>query len=272
MKKINFSDPLISSYEFKKIITKVFKNNYISEGVISKTFEKKLKNLINVKHCLITNSGSSALVLALKALNIKQNDEVIIPNITFQATANAVNLIGGKVVLCDINKENLLMDPYDLKNKINKKTKAIIFVNVSGRGENIFQINKLAKQKNIPLIEDSSEALFSKFGKKYYGTVGDIGCFSFAPNKIITTGQGGLLVTNINRYYKKMLIYKNQGKTDTSFINSDSYDSEGFNFRSTDINAALGLSQLRYIEKRKRKLKQIYQYYKKILLNIMIVR
>ena len=105
MKKINFSEPLINFVEFKKIITKIFKNNYISEGVVSLTFEKKLKNLINVKHCLITNSGSSALVLALKALNIKQNDEVIVPNITFQATANAVNLIGGKVVLCDINKK-----------------------------------------------------------------------------------------------------------------------------------------------------------------------
>ena len=196
-------------------------------------------------------------------MNIKPGDEVIIPNLTFQATANAVNMVGGKVVLCDINKEDLLMDPNDLRKKINKNTKTIIFVNVSGRGNNIFQIKKIAKQNNITLIEDASEALFSKFGKRYYGTIGDIGCFSFAPNKIITTAQGGLIVTNSKKYFNKMSIFKNQGKTNTSFLNSDSYELAGFNFRSTDINASLGLSQLYTLEKRKKKLKQIYKYYQK---------
>ena len=262
-KVINFSDPLIKFEEFNKIVFKVFKKNFVSEGPITKEFEKKIAKLINIKHVMITSSGSAALVLALKGLNIKPGDEVIIPNLTFQATANAVNMVGGKVVLCDINKEDLLMDPNDLRKKINKNTKTIIFVNVSGRGNNIFQIKKIAKQNNITLIEDASEALFSKFGKRYYGTIGDIGCFSFAPNKIITTAQGGLIVTNSKKYFNKMSIFKNQGKTNTSFLNSDSYELAGFNFRSTDINASLGLSQLYTLEKRKKKLKQIYKYYQK---------
>ena len=121
-KNINFSDPIINYNKFRSIAYQIFKQNFVSEGSITKKFEKKIKDLINVKYALITSSGSSALVLALKTLKIKQHDEIIIPNITFQATANAVNLIGGKVVLCDINKNNLLMDPFDLK-KLTKKQK-----------------------------------------------------------------------------------------------------------------------------------------------------
>ena len=122
-----------------------------------------------------------------------------------------------------------------LPRKPGQKTKAIIYVNVSGRGSNIIAIKKIAKAKKIYLVEDSSEALFSKYKKKFYGTYGDIGCYSFAPNKIITTGQGGMLVTNNLKLYKKFYIIKNQGKTKKNQIKPDEFDSTGFNFRSTTL-------------------------------------
>ena len=176
-------------------------------------------------------------------------DEVLVPNITFPATANAVKLTGAKVVLVDVNKNDLLINIDDLK-KITRKTKAIIPVHVSGRGGNILELIKFAKSKRIKVIEDAAEALTSKSGSRFLGTFGDAGCFSFAPNKIITTGQGGIIVTKDKKIFDSLKKLKDQGRVGMTTGGEDKYSTIGYNFKFTNLQGALGLSQLSNLKKK----------------------
>ena len=205
------------------------------------------------------------MFVALKILNLKSDDEVIVPNITFAATANAVSMAGAKVVLVDANTETLNIDIHDLKKKINKKTKVIMPVHISGRSCDMTNIIKIAKKKKIKVIEDAAEAFLSKNKKKYLGTIGDMGCFSLSPNKIFTSGQGGLLVTNNKKYFDKIKVFKTQGRVGITSGGDDLHISKGGNFKLSNISAGLALSQLSYIYKRKKKLIQNYKIYKKNL-------
>jgi len=265
MKKIIFSSPIIDTVKTSKILGLALKKNFPNEGLITKIFENKIKQILNVKHVILTTSGTSAIYLALKANDIKYGDEVIIPNITFPATANAVNMTGAKVILSDVSKNNLLMDLNSLEKNISKKTKAILPVHISGRGDNIKSILKLARKYKIKVIEDAAEAFGSKNGRKNLGTYGVCGCFSLAPNKIITTGQGGIVVTNDKKLYLKIINLKNQGRT-KSFESKNTYSYRGFNFKFTDLQASLGISQISNFYKRKEKLVKIYKFYKKNLI------
>ena len=265
MKEINFSKPKINFSSTSRIFKQSIKNNFPNEGPLTKIFENKIKKVLNVKYVIATTSGTAALYLALKANNIGYGDEVIIPNITFPATANAVHMTGAKVVLVDISKKNLLIDPISLKKKISKKTKAIIPVHISGRGGNIREIMKISRSKKIKVIEDAAEAFGSKNGNQSLGSFGICGCFSFAPNKIMTTGQGGLIITNDKKIYTKIINLKDQGRVKSSDLRS-SYLYRGFNFKFTDLQASLGLSQLNDFLKRKKKLLYIYNFYKKNLI------
>jgi perosamine synthetase len=249
----------------KILINKCLKSNWPNEGKYNAIFEKKIKRIIKAKYAITCTSGTAAIFLSLKALGVGPNDEVIVPNITFIATANAVKMTGAKVILVDISKENLLINEKDLLKKITKKTKVIIAVHISGRGDNITEIKKIAKKKKIFLIEDAAEALFSSHKKKFYGTFGDAGCFSFSPNKIITTGQGGLIVTQSKNVYLKIKRFKNQGRSGVTTGGDDLVLDEGFNFKFTDLQSALGLSQLKFVKKRQKILINIYNQYKKNL-------
>ena len=266
MKKINFANPLINTNEVLKHTKKVLTKNFPNEGEFTQLFQKKIQKILKSKYAIATTSGTTAIFLALKSLNVNKDDEVIVPNITFPATANAVRMAGAKVVLVDIDSENLLIDIKDLKKKINKKTKAVIPVHVSGRGHNILEIIKICKRKKIKVIEDAAEAFGSKFKKNYLGTFGDFGCFSFAPNKIITTGQGGAVITNNKAFYRKMLSIKDQGRIGPTTGGEDNYVSNGFNLKFTNLQAVLGISQLKTYTKRKRKLNEIHEFYKKNLI------
>ena len=265
MKKINFASPSINTKEVLKYTKKILIENFPNEGKLTKIFESKIKKILKTKYVVSTTSGTSAIFLALKTLNLKKDDEVIVPNITFPATANAVKMSGAKLVLADINPNNLLMDLDYLKKIISKKTKVVIPVHVSGRGENIKNIIKICKSKNIKIIEDAAEAFGSKIDKKCLGTYGDFGCFSFAPNKIITTGQGGIVVTNNKFYFKKLSQMKNQGRAGPTTGGEDNYVSVGFNLKFTNLQSALGISQLKTFYQRKQKLLKIYRFYKKNL-------
>lgn len=258
---IKFSQPVLNYAKFSKIIKKPITNNFPNEGSLSSKLSKKLSKILKIKYATNTTSGTASLFLALKALGIKKGDEVIVPNFTYQATANAVHNTGAKVILTDINTENLLIDLKKLLKNINRKTKAIIAVHVSGRGSNIYKLKKIAKEKKIFLIEDAAEALFSKYKNKYLGTIGDIGCFSYAPNKILTTGQGGLIVTKNKNLYKKILKFKDHGKIYDDKKDQINFDLRGFNLKFTDIQAALGLSQINDYKNRIHHLKKVHRYY-----------
>jgi len=264
-KQILLAEPLIETRETLNLTKKVLDLNFPNEGKFTKLFEKKLSKLLNVKYIVTTTSGTISIFLALKAAGIKKDDEVLVPNLTFPATANAVSLAGAKPVLVDIDKDNLLMNEESLIKKISRKTKAIIPVHVSGRGSNIDKIIKIAKAKKIHVIEDAAEAFMSKIKKKYLGTFGDAGCFSFAPNKIITTGQGGFVVTNNKLIYKNLQQLKDQGRVGPTTGGEDKYASIGYNFKFTNLQAALGLIQLKKIRKRMNILNNHYKFYKKNL-------
>ena len=261
--KILLAEPTINSKETVILTKKILDNNFPNEGKLTKLFEKKLSRLLKVKYVVTATSGTISIFLALKAAGVKRDDEVIIPNITFPATANAVVLAGAKPVLVDIDKKSLLINEKSLIKKINKRTKAIIPVHVSGRGSNIKNILKIAKNKKLIVIEDAAESFMSKINGKYLGTFGEAGCFSFAPNKIITTGQGGAVVTNNKNIYKKLKILKDQGRVGPTTGGEDKYVSNGYNFKFTNLQASLGLSQIKNIEWRKKKLNQIHNYYLK---------
>ena len=174
----------------------------------------------------------------------------------------AVKLLGAKLVLVDVNENNLGFNIRALKEKINKKTKAIIPVHISGRSADIYLIKKILKNKNIKIVEDAAEALFSKNKKgKYLGTIGDLGCFSLTASKTITTGQGGIIVTNNSKLYKKIKLLKNQGIVGRSDGGNVKHTTVGFNFKYTNLQAAMGLAQISTLKERANKLVKINRLY-----------
>ena len=261
--KIVLAKPVINTPKTINLLKKVLKSSFVNEGTQTRELERKIAKILKVKYCLSTTSGTTALFLALKALRIKNNDEVIVPNITFPATANAVSMAGGKPIFVDVNPLNILINEKSLLKKISKKTKFVIPVHVSGRGNNIERIIKICKKRSIKVVEDAAEAFGSKINGRNLGTFGEVGCFSFAPNKIITTGQGGLVVTNNKKIYKKLKIFKDQGRVGLTTGGEDYYVSLGFNLKFTNLQAALGLSQIRDLKWRIKKLKKIHNFYLK---------
>ncbi len=262
--KVNFWEPVIGNQEFKNI-QKVLKMNWPNEGEFTQKLEQKIERLLNVKYAICVTSGTISIFLALKALGVDNQDEVIIPDITFGATAMAVKLTGAKLVLVDVNEKNLSFNIKELQSKINKKTKAIIPVHISGRAAQMDTLKKIAKKNKIYIVEDAAEALFSKYKNRYLGTIGDLGCFSLTASKTITTGQGGIIVTNKKKLYKKIKLLKNQGILGKSDGGNVKHTSIGFNFKYTNIQAAMGLAQISSIRNRLKKLKEINKAYVKKL-------
>ena len=252
-KKLYWFTPSVGKKE-AKYVNEVINLNYPNQGRITKKLEKNISKLLNVKYAIATTSGTMSIYLALKALGVGKNDKVVVPNITFVATANAVEMTGAEVVLADIDKNNLGICIDSLKKIISKnKVKAIIPVHISGRNSNILEIVKFAKKRNIKIVEDAAEAFYSKNGNHFLGTLGDMGCFSFSPNKIITTGQGGMVVTNNKKLYLFLLKLKDQGRVGKVTGGDDKHVCVGYNFKFTNILSAVGLAQLSQLKKRKKK-------------------
>ena len=179
---IPVSKPHINSEIIKKV-NNALKDGWISSrGKFVKEFENKLKKYLRVKFCASCSKGTAALILALKALNVGPNDEVIVPDLSYAATINSVINVGTKPILCEVDRESWCIDPDKIKEKISKKTKAIIAVHIYGQSCDIQKISKICKNNKIFLIEDTAEAFGTKFKGKYLGTFGDIGCFSFFGN------------------------------------------------------------------------------------------
>ena len=259
MRKISWWEPTIGAKE-QQFLTAVIKSNFPNEGKLTIKFQEKIQKLLKIKHAIAVTNGTSAIFLALKSLDIGYGDEVIVPDLTFIATANAVIMAGAKPVMVDCNN-NLTIDIDALKKAINSKTKAIIPVHVSGRAANMDEILKLAKKGKIPVIEDAAEGFMSQYHKEYLGTIGQIGCFSLSPAKTITTGQGGIIVTDNKQVALRITQLKDQGRPVRGTGGDDIHYSIGFNFKFTDLQAALGLGQLEYLKKRISRIKKTYQIY-----------
>jgi len=216
-------------------------------------FEKLLANYVGANYCLTFNSGTSAGHAALLAFGIKPNDEIIIPSFTFIATVNWALMVKAKPKFVDIEEETLGLNPDKVKLAISQKTKIIMPIHYAGLPCQIDKVVNLARKYKIPVIEDAAESLGAKIKKRNVGTFGDLSVFSFAGNKILTTGEGGAITTNSKKIYEKLKLVRSHGRSiNQNYFSSNGipkYVALGYNWRMSSMTAALGISQLNKFEK-----------------------
>ena len=249
--KILISEPYLDEKEIKSV-TKVLKSNWITQGPKVKEFENLFSKYHNAKYGVALSSCTTALHLMLIAAGIKKNDEVIIPSFTWVSTANAILYLGAKPVFVDVDLKNYNIDINSIKKNITKKTKAILVVHLFGLCANINKLKSIISNKII-ILEDCACAASSKIGNKYAGTLGLAGAFSFHPRKSISTGEGGMILTNNLNFYKKIVQLRNHGASiseEKRHISSKPYfmpdfDVLGYNYRMTDIQGAIGVEQIK---------------------------
>jgi perosamine synthetase len=229
-----------------------------SKGNYLKKFETSFANYLAVNYATSVNNGTAALHMCLCALGIGKGDEVIVPSLTYVASVNAIKYVGADPIFVDSDIATWNIDPTLLDRLITKKTKAIMVVHLYGNPCNMDAIRSLCDKKNIFLIEDVAEALGSTYKDQLLGTFGDVASFSFFGNKTITTGEGGMVVSNNKKVIDKVISLKNQGASEKKYW----YDEVGYNYRMTNICAAIGLSQIEQVElilKRKKEIATLYQ-------------
>ncbi len=248
-----------SDYE---AIAPVFDNNYIAEGPFSKKFHGELLDIIGSPHGVFACNGTLAIYLALKALGVGPGDEMIVQNVTFIASANAVEMAGATPVFVDIPAYNDMTIDVS-KIKLTPKTKGIVIAHLFGTAcSNIEEVKQFCDDNNLLLVEDAAQSLAVTNGKTHLGTYGDVGTFSFYADKTITTAEGGFIVTPHQEVYDKMVYMRNQGRIRSgTFVHPEI----GYNFRITDMQAALGLNQLSKLDLIIREKQKIYQRYRQNL-------
>ncbi|MBF0521908.1 MAG: aminotransferase class I/II-fold pyridoxal phosphate-dependent enzyme [Candidatus Omnitrophica bacterium] len=230
----------------KKYLMECIDTGWISsQGSFVKRFESCFANYIGTKYAASASNCTTALHLALVALDIGPGDEVLCPNLTFIAPANMISLTGAKVVLVDSEKETWAMSPELIKKAITPKTKAILLVHPFGHCAKMDEIAKICKKHNLYLIEDVAEAIGGKYKGQMLGTFGDIACYSFFGNKVITSGEGGMIVTNNEKLWIKCEELRDHGMAKEKKYY---YKYKGYNYRMTNMQAAIGLAQLEEIE------------------------
>lgn len=235
---------------------RVVASGWLIFGPEVEAFEKEFAAMLGVKHAIAVNSGSSALLVAMAALGLRPGDEIIAPNMTFVSTASAAMYLGGKPFFTDITMDDYGMDPESLERAITPKTKIIVPVHYAGQTASMERILQIAKTRGIPVLEDAAEAHLAKYNNRYAGTLGSIGIFSFTPSKPMTTGEGGMIVTNDDELAKKSRLVRNFGDTDKF-----RWDVLGFNFRMPEVMGAIGRIQLKKLAECVRIRRKIAQAY-----------
>lgn len=237
-------------------------DSYIDEkmsyGSVSRELEKIISETLNVPYVMMTTSGSMGLYLAVLALDIGQGDVVLVPDRTFHATAHAAMMAGASVRLIETLKDIPAMDIEDLERKITDKTKAIMAVHLNGRACDMKAINSIAKKYNLKVIEDVAQSLYSKTEDGFLGTLADVGCFSMGMTKLVSTGQGGFVVTKDRKIYEHFLRYISHGVENTM---DGTYQKIGFNFRFNDLLSSIGIEQFKRIPEKVESCKRIYRRY-----------
>jgi len=257
-------EPFLNGNE-SKYVNECLKTNWISSsGEYIEKFEKKFAEFCNVKYGVGCCNGTVALHLAIEALGIGFGDEVIVPSFSMIASSNAVIYSGAKPVFVDSELKTWNMNPSKIEEKITSKTKAIMVMHTYGHPCDMDPIIKIARKHNLYIIEDAAEAHGAMYKGKIIGSLGDVACFSFYSNKIITTGEGGMIVTNNEKVAEKMRSKRSHCFSKVRFI----HDDLGYNYRITNIQAALGLAQLEkindYIEARIRNAKTYNSFLKDV--------
>ena len=256
-KMILTAGPSITQKEIDYVTDAV--TNGIDEhwGDYIKRFEKAFAEYIGVNHAITTSSCTGALHLALVALGIKRGDEVIVPDMSWIATASAVCYTGAKPVFADVQPYTWTIDPLDIRNKITKHTKAIIPVHLYGQPADMTAIMTLANAHDIKVVEDAAPSIGATWIGRRTGSLGHVGCFSFQGAKTLSTGEGGMLVTDDDEVFARVKHFYEHGRTSIGFDISDI----GFKYKMSNLQAALGLAQLERIDELVAKKRQIYQWY-----------
>ena len=249
-----------------ELLNKSVENRNIMEGPVLQEFETRIGNLLDMSYVIGTSSGSAALALALMGIGIRPGDEVIVPDLTFVATANAACMLGAKVILAPTEKDRPLLDLESIDALITEKTKAIITVDLNGRIAWSRELKERYGDKGIYIIDDACQAFMSGDDDGKAGTCADVGCFSFGITKLLTTANGGMVVTNNKELYERMKLMKTQGMK--SVFEGDAYYYPGFNFKLPDVLASIGLGQLERLEEKVSHVCQIEEIYRSELRNV----
>jgi dTDP-4-amino-4,6-dideoxygalactose transaminase len=276
-KYLVFGSPIIEDEEISEVVN-TLKSGWIGSGPKVSRFEDEFKEYIGSKYAVAVSSCTAGLHLSMLALGIEMDDEVLVPAMTFAATANAVIHAGAKPVLVDVDKRDMTIHPEDIKNKITKKTRAIIPVHFAGRSCEIDAINEIAENYNLKIIHDAAHAIETEYHGKRIGTYNDIANFSFYVTKNISTAEGGMVTTNDEEIANKIKIYGLHGMSKDAWkrFSDDGYKHyqvvyPGFKYNMTDIQASLGLAQMKKINKFYNRREVIWKRYKERLKNLPLI-
>jgi|SRR5690554_936787 len=259
-RKIFLDAPNLGALE-KEYLNKAIDANFVSTaGPFVPEFERRFAEYLGVRACVSTQSGTAALHMALYELGITTGDEVIVPALTFIATANPIFYVGATPVIVDVDPETWLLDPEEVEKAITPRTKAVIPVHLYGNPCNMDEIMRIAEKHGLYVIEDATESLGATYRGKFTGTFGHFGCFSFNGNKIMTTGGGGMIATNNERQAEHIRFLANQARdTERGYYHPEM----GFNYRMTNLEAALGLAQLQRLSGFLEKKRDFFKLYQK---------
>lgn len=265
--RIRLSKPYLGDKQYLMgLIEKALDNGFLAQGKYVANFEQQVAGYLGVKHAVAVSSGTAALHLSLIALGIGPEDEVIVPAYTFPATANVVELIGAKPTLVDVDLGTYNIQVERIKQVISQKTKAIIPVHLFGNPADMDPILEIAKKHNLWVIEDAAGALGSIYKGRKCGTLGHLGCFSLHPRKILTTGEGGMVITNDDELAERIRILRNHG---IQTIGSQrDFITAGFNYRMNELEAILGIVQIADISKNICERQKLAELYKGLLKDI----
>lgn len=261
-KFINQIEPNYGEEEITAVNDYLRSGGWLTEFKKTREFEKMIAKFTGAKYCSVVSNGTVSLFVALNALEIGPGDEVIVPDITMAASPNAVILTGARPVFVDIEKESLCLDVAKTQKAITKKTKAVMHVSLNGRAGELGKLKKLCQKKKIYLVEDAAQSLGSYYQGKHLGRHGVIGSFSFSMPKIITTGQGGALITDDLGIYQKIKLIRDFGRRSGG---EDFYQTVGWNFKFSDLQAVIGIEQIKKMPFRTQQKKKMFRLYQKLL-------
>lgn len=251
--KIPIAKPIIGDEEIQKVV-EVLKSGMLAQGKVVEEFEKNFAEYVGVEYAIAVCNGTVALDLALKALKIKEGDEVITTPFTFIATSNSILYQGAKPVFADIDERTYNINPDKVLEKITTKTKAIVGVHLYGHPFDVKPLMEICEDNNLVLIEDAAQAHGAEYENRKVGSFG-IGCFSFYPTKNMTTGEGGIITTNDAKVAEKIRLLRNHGD-----LGKYNHIVLGYNYRMTNIQAAIGIEQLKKLDKFNNKRRKNAEY------------
>lgn len=263
---INQMEPTFDEKEREALNAYMLSGGWVTEFKKTREFEQEIANYTGAEYCSVVSNGTVSLAIALMACDIGIGDEVLVPDYTMAATPDAVALTGAKTVFVDVERESLCMDYEKMKMAVTERTKAVMLVSINGRyPSDIEHIVEFCEERGIVLIEDAAQSLGSFYKEKHIGRYGKIGSFSFSAPKIITTGQGGALITDDKALFERIRLIRDFGRASGG---SDHYLTKGWNFKFTDLQAVVGLEQMKKLPQRVGRKKELGKIYERELRGI----